>query len=757
MKLTKFRLIIGLLFLFLLAGIVAEKIVSNYSDGSIAAPDVTYLFFLIGMVLLLIRLELYSYALVSVYGASIFFCFLYFFIAPYEAPIAISLFFFPAMLWQRKKISFPIVCLLGAIIVFVCWKILGRPIILALLFPASHLLAIRLSPEVSTRHSSESIEKKNKLSLKQKHQRKFSQKHFAGNFLTSVINEIEEFPDRIKDFWGDHFHEGPIKHQGKNSVLDLDLIRLQDSKIMSQALTDLKKRDNAFEDDEFIERIEKVFWKVQEAWYSQNIAIIQPFISDALFEQFEHQIKDQKEAGIKYSMNNMRIYETRIVQVNSDQNFDVINVFVRASSADSMLDIQTGEILGENQETRKFCEYWTFIRKPSAKTLKKPGLLECSCPNCSIPLKIGQATICNACQSFIRSGEYDWVLAKITQACEWEYFEPSLIPDWKQMLKIDPNFTSHQIEDRSAVIFWALRMSERLGSVDPARRFSTEALCTTLFTHRETTSSLGWDIMENLNLASTSLQGFKLGNFKDRAFMLIVWSGIPLKKDSNGKVVTEKRVNRVVKDVYVLTRNHGSKTNLETTLTSSHCPNCGGALSSSFAISCKYCDSILNEGNNNWILEKVVNENDPDYLKILNAKAEIAQKHNSEPQNCSARDLITIMAQILLADGKVAVEEFSLLEKIAAQYDMDESEINSIIYSLNAGQVYIPAPSNSKEAWNLLSHAVKMALCDGFIDEKELKCLAVLAKRIGYSNADLQRAIRIEESKRSFEEQENSH
>jgi hypothetical protein len=290
-----------------------------------------------------------------------------------------------------------------------------------------------------------------------------------------------------------------------------------------------------------------------------------------------------------------------------------------------------------------------------------------------------------------------------------------------------------------------------LHSADPAKRFSTEAFCTTLFTHRETTSSLGWDLMENLNLASVRLHGFKPGNFKDRAYMLIVWSGIPLQKDKQGNIVIQKRVNRVVKDVYVLTRNHGAKTDLRTTLTSAHCPNCGGGLSSSFAISCKFCDSILNEGTNSWVLEKVVSENDPDYLKILNEKVLIAREQEAEPHNCSARDLLTIMAQILLADGKVAVEEFSLLEKIAFQYDMDESEINSIIYSLNNGLVYIPAPANSKDAWNLLSHAVKMALCDGVIDEKELRCLSVLTKRIGYSNADLQRAIKIEESKRSFE------
>ncbi|GAB4284439.1 MAG: hypothetical protein Kow0029_31030 [Candidatus Rifleibacteriota bacterium] len=713
------------------------------------SAELIYLSIVGMLIFLLARFELYVPALVVAYGGSLMFCFFYFFIAPLEAPFVIALFFLPAVLWQRKKIGCMGLFLIAIVLIFLSWKVLDRPVILVLLFPTCHLIAMRLSTQVNSRFSKEATDIGKFLSRRQR-QRRGEKVNENRDWWDYLQPELESLPQKFSEAWEELLGNRKRTYQGEDSVLDRSLLRLQNATMMSKALSDIKRRDADFSSDDFIRRVDKVFWKVQNAWYSQRLEPIQPMVSDALYEQFKCQIEEQKDAGIRFQYNNMTIYETRIVQVNTDRNYDVIHVFIRASSADALFDLDTGEELARNESRRKFCEYWSFIRRPSAKTLKKPGLFEGNCPGCGAPLEIGQATVCKVCNSFIRSGNYDWVLAKITQACEWEYYECSLLDGWDKIVAADPNFNIQQIEDRCGVIFWMQRLAERKKSIDPVRRFATAALCETYFDAKTGGSAVPVNgFIENISLASVKLQGFKISNFWDRIFVLVVWSGVPVIPDANGKISDDRRICRVQRDVMVLMRRHGVLTDLKNTLTSAHCPNCGGPLSSSYTIECSYCSTILNEGTNSWILERITDESDPEYLKVLESKKKAVIKDDEPAEIRSARDVLTVAAQVLLADGKTAVEELALLEKIARTYGISEAEVNSTIYSLQNGQIYVPAPADTRESWSLLQSAAMMALCDNELTAEEEKCLCMLAQHIGYSQADVKRALKME-VKRKF-------
>lgn len=747
MKISKVQFLSAVLVMFSLAGLLAWLIGPDKSLNSGGSVEFFYLLIIFALSFYLNELGLTLPAIIVCYGGSLFFCFFYFFIAPYEAPFVMSIFFVPAVLWQRREIGCLPFMLSGLALFVFCWKILERPIIPVLLIPTCHLLAIRLSTSVHSRFSKESADIGSILSSRQR-QRRGEKATAQKDWWDYLQPELEAIPQKIAESWGEMLGNAPRKHQGEDSVLDRALLQLQNAAMMSKALTEIKRRDADFASEDFIKRVDKVFWKIQNAWYSQRLDQIQHMVSDALFEQFNCQIEEQKEAGIRFQYHDMTIYETRIAQVNTDKNFDALHIFVRASTADMLFDLDTGEELARNEDRRKFCEYWSFIRRPSAKTLKKPGLLEDNCPNCGAPIEIGQATVCKICNSFIRSGSYDWVLAKITQACEWDYYESSLLDGWNRMIGSDPNFNIQQIEDRGGVIFWMQRQAERKKQIDPIKRFATEALCQSYFTEKGGSALPLNNYMENITLASVKLQGFKLSNFWDRIFVLVVWSGVPLYFNHAGKALDQKRVTQIRRDVLVLMRKHGVQTDLKTTLTSAHCHNCGGPLSSSFTIECSYCNSILNEGTNSWILERITNEADAEYLKILKSKKRAKIEDNESAEVRSARDVITVTAQMLLADGKTQVEELKLLEKIAASYGMPEDQVNWIIYSLQNGQIYIPAPADSRESWSLLQSAAKMALCDNELSPEEEKSIYALAQHIGYSQADVRRALKSEVKRR---------
>lgn len=733
----------------MIATLVTFYLAPEIDQGIDSEADAAFFGLMIAITLLLVRIGLFKAALLWVYAASILFCFFYLIISPAEAPLVMALFFVPAMLWQRRKIGALSLFITSIALVIFGWQMLGRPLMVILLLPTCQLLAIRLTIQVHSRYINSNQNIGDFLSLRQQQMRNKDNL----DWWDYVKPEIEAMPARLQEMWGEILQLNSHTHEGGDSVLDQHLLQLQSPDKMSKALTDLTKRDKRFSPDLFIKWVEQVFWKVQNACYDQHPEQVQHLISDALAEQFNCVCNEQQAQGIKFKHNRMTVYETRIVQVNSDENFDVIHVFVRASSADAIIDLESQAVIAENQQRRKFCEYWSFIRRPSARTLEKPGLLDATCPNCSAPLKIGNATVCEACKSYVRSGSFDWVLAKITQACEWEYLEPELLPGWTELTESDPGFTTHLAEDRAAVVFWMHRLAERTRSSNPMRRYATEALCEHLFDFSFSHDSGSWDLMESINLASVKLKGIKSAAAWDKIFLMMIFSGIPLHIDAKGKIIAESRISRVMRQVYVLSRRKGVKTDLKNTLTSAHCHSCGGQLSSTYAVACDYCNTILNEGSSSWILERIINENDAEYQELIKQTKQPKEDSLEAVKTRSARDVITAMAQIMLADKKIDPAELNLLEKMATKHGMSEADVATIISSIQDGLVFIPATKDTREAWALLLAAASMAICDGILNESETQSLNLLAQQLGYSQADVKRAIKAE-VKRRFSEGE---
>lgn len=747
---TKNKFILLVFLLLMTATLVTFYLAPEIDQGIDSDADAAFFGLMITLTLLLVRLGMFKAALIWVYASSILFCFFYLIISPAEAPLVMTLFFVPAMLWQRRKIGALSLLTTSIALVIFGWLMLGRPLMIILLLPTCQLLAIRLTIQVHSRYVNTNQNIGDFLSLRQRQMRSSDNL----DWWDYVKPEIEAMPARLQEMWGEIFQLGSHTHEGSESVLDQHLLQLQSPDKMSKALTDLTKRDKRFSPDLFIKWVEQVFWKVQNACYDQCPEQVQHMVSDALAEQFNSVCREQQAQGIKFKHNRMRVYEKRIVQVNSDDNFDVIHVFIRASSADAIIDLQSQSVIAENQQRRKFCEYWSFIRRPSAKTLGKPGLLDAACPNCSAPLKIGNATVCEACKSYIRSGSFDWVLAKITQACEWEYLEPELLPGWQGLIKSDPWFTTHLAEDRAAVTFWMHRLAERTRSANPMRRYATEALCEHLFDFSFSHDSGNWDLMENINLASVKLKGTKSAAAWDKIFLMMIFSGIPLRFDAKGKIIPESRISKVMRQVYVLSRRKNIKTELKNTLTSAHCHSCGGQLSSTYAVACDYCDTILNEGSSNWILERIINEKDAEYQELIKLTRYPKEDSLEAVKSRSARDVITAMAQIMLADKKIDPAELKLLQEMATKQGMTEADVATIVGSIQDGLVFIPAAKDTREAWALLLAAANMAICDGTLNESEERSLNLLAQQLGYSKADVKRAIKAEVKRRFSEGEE---
>ncbi len=180
-------------------------------------------------------------------------------------------------------------------------------------------------------------------------------------------------------------------------------------------LARLQQKDSAFNEQAFKDYAQNAFYKIQEAWESQNLQIGRPFMTDQLMQRYATQISDIQSRGEKNVLENMVLGHMNITNIRTDNAYDYITLQMDASAADYTLD-RNGKFLRGSKTPQHFTEYWTFLRKVTAKTDAKKSVKANVCPNCGAPLQLSATGQCQYCNAVVTSGEWDWVLSEITQA-----------------------------------------------------------------------------------------------------------------------------------------------------------------------------------------------------------------------------------------------------------------------------------------------------------------------------------------------------
>jgi len=660
----------------------------------------------------------------------------------------------PVFLWHQNRVSNIGLALIALILILISWYFLQKPMVFLLMMPMCHLFAIRANNALQSRYSEGHVRVLSRLSSTQ--QKKINPNHSIFKYeLWEIIGpEIDALVDswsKVQNITAGNFpaeHVEVTVRKRSNAVLS-SMLEIQSKEDLAISLAELQKRDQAFHRGQFIHKFRDAFQKIYDACFNHEIEKIQVMVSDALFEQFRCRVDEQKDAGVKFHCPQVQIEDVALSRLEADGQFDEIHLMVTGYAVEEAVDMLTGETLNAENKTQRINEFWSYIRRPSARTLSKPGLMEGSCPNCGAPIQVGQATVCPVCSSFIRSGNFDWVLSKITQACEWEYANPRLVPGWNELNASDEHFSIHQIEDRCAVIFWMIRLMERQRNMKPLLRFATEKCCETFgFAFK----GVSYTYFENVSFASAILKAIVLNDDCERIYLQVVWSGIPVTCTAEGRQPQLHRFVRPKKDIFVLVRRPGEKTNANNTLSSAHCRQCGGPLTSNFAINCEFCNTLLNDGSE-WLLEKIIHDQSLEYNAVLSQKRKLIQKVVNEVTKAkgdekiirSGRDVLALGAQMLLADGKIDDREMKFLKELAERYAMPSENLQGIIESVKSGELFIPVTATIMEKHSLMEAAARMALIDGEISPEEMQYLETLASRFGYISSDLNMLIKREE------------
>jgi len=173
--------------------------------------------------------------------------------------------------------------------------------------------------------------------------------------------------------------------------------------------------DPAFDKEAFLGQAQRAFFIVQEAWTERKPEMSRQVMADGLWQQHRVQIKGYIDENKRNILGDLAVGNLDLVAAQSDASYDTVTLRIRAACSDYDVDQSSGKVIRGNRRVGEWAEEWTFQRSAQATTQIGGGTLSQKCPNCGAPLNVDLAGVCPYCKAPVMSGDYDWVLVRISQ------------------------------------------------------------------------------------------------------------------------------------------------------------------------------------------------------------------------------------------------------------------------------------------------------------------------------------------------------
>lgn len=512
----------------------------------------------------------------------------------------------------------------------------------------------------------------------------------------------------------------------------------------------VRKDDPEFTKAAFLARVMPAFRKLQDAWCAHDLEPVRPFISDGIHERFQLQLAEQRDLGYRDRMDDLTIDATELAHFRTEGPVEALTVAITATAVDHRVRLRDGSHLSGSRRPELFREYWTFVRRRGARTRPgRPGLMEGNCPNCGAGVRHNQWAQCRHCQSLLRSGEHDWVLAEITQAGEWRTPTTNRpIPGLRQLRAKDAALSVQVLEDRASVLFWRWSMAVRAGTTRPVRGVVTERgraqIEAELGASSQSASTRTY--VGERAVGAVDVLGFVAEGDEERALVSVRWSGVTFAVASDGDA-ERLRPTDVTTTWLELVRRAGYDSGFAAGLSSAHCAGCGApqsvASEGDAGGACDFCGEPLADGNHGWLLDQLHapwSREAKELRRRLGRRTGGGELQSTAPPEPEPEreappraGVLCWMADVARADGGIGPKEAEALHALGRRVGVRGSFVEDLIED----RAPHATPGDAEEAREWMMHAARMAYADGRLDRSERELLLRLGGASGLVKADV--------------------
>jgi Tim44-like domain len=502
----------------------------------------------------------------------------------------------------------------------------------------------------------------------------------------------------------------------------------------SSDLSQIKSNDPKFDVARFINMVEQTDLRVQEAWTRGDMSTVRSLVSDGLLRRFETQLAIMRSQGVRNAMADHRVLATNLWAVERQGSFDTIHVVLKATARDTDVDAklsyEDAVAKAARVSAETYTEIWSFVRRCGALTGEAGGVFEGRCPNCGAEFEMGPTTRCEHCEALINSGEYDWVLAEITQPEEWRPVSVGNVSGLAQLVEQDPAFSRQTAEDRGSYLFWRWVEALVLGDARPLRKVADPVFVENMTAQ---ISGNGASLFK-IAVGSVDLVACEpaCADGRDRFHVKVLWSSASSLK------------GRPLPAANLLTISRKTGAVDSGGMSYARCPECQGPLSENDSPVCEYCGANLAAGELDWVLEAVRR---PEELRLgsqnMNDSMEDARVEAFVPPDMGSRQertlLLMRMAAVVMADGVVTKAERKLLKTASKRWGVPLEAVDSILRGeVDPDTTLTMQPANPQA---FLAGLVAAALVDGRVDRKEERLLLDVGRNLGLAEVDTKNLI----------------
>ena len=498
-------------------------------------------------------------------------------------------------------------------------------------------------------------------------------------------------------------------------------------------VTALKAKDPQFDLMKFFDRTKREFLELQDAWFKRNLEPVRKYLSDATYQRLVTQLKLMDLLGVRDAIADPQVLDLQIIGLEQNDSYDSVHIRVMAQLCDSESPASATDeqalIAARKKKPEQFTEVWTFVRKPGAQTKVDGDVSQGKCPNCGAPFEGGAANTCEFCGAIVNSGNYDWVLAEITQGSQ---FQPHpMTPDgFVKARQSDPTLTTEALEDRASLVFWKWVESQSLADAGRLAKLATPTFLEEVKGGIEHLGKQGKQkFFVECAVGGVNTQQLSQVDGKDVAAVEIKWSakiGIGPKGGKPPALPSQPQ-----RYVMLLERATGAKSSADNGMSTNRCPQCNAPLTDNGQPTCEFCGALLSSGEKDWVMKDFGSwewwrskGGQPATTRAAPAAAKVPDREERER-------LVYLMAAMAMADGVVDEKERKLLKMASERWGIPWANVE-LALNAPAGSLFDKLiAKGSTEAESFLKELVAVAMADGKIDSMEKKMLEAAAEHLG--------------------------
>ena len=352
---------------------------------------------------------------------------------------------------------------------------------------------------------------------------------------------------------------------------------------------------------ELTNKISIAFLTIQKSWSEKRLDLMRRFITDGVYQRFNAQFTMMNLLDQTNVMSNVKIEQISKADSGQDGNYEILQAKITAYSEDQFVS-KTYPGLNSPGGAESFVEYWSFIRR---KDFQKGCDIYSSelCPKCSAPLqaKLVETAQCPFCSTYLNNGEYDWVLAEITQESDYKEASASEILS-SQITKQLPDFSRQLIEDRASNAFMQIIIASALKVEAPLTRFTTATAFLELKNFM-TKSNFCYDRLF-LNSVEASHAFIKENSCYVNVDICFSFRRVQIQNQKARLIDFGIRKHNLK---LVMVRELGGSES-KGSIYANTCSHCGAAQKDSLSSVCAYCGVAMNDPKTEWLVDQINDE-----------------------------------------------------------------------------------------------------------------------------------------------------